>query len=112
MKKILDKSTLQAKLCENPVLVSVEKLQKAVIDITREKVNPQEPYSIIFSVTNVQSSVQMPNITSTKIDPSVKIDIIEKKAEETSTTIGKIGRIDSFVPTTQEQGASQVIMID
>ena len=48
----------------------------------------------------------MPDITSTKIDTSVKIDIVEKKAEETSTPVGKIGHIDSSAPTTQEQGAS------
>ena len=35
LKKNLDKSTLQAKLCENPILVSVEELQKVVIDVTR-----------------------------------------------------------------------------
>ena len=45
LKKILDQSTLQARLCENPVLVSVNELQKAVVEITRDKVNTQEPPS-------------------------------------------------------------------
>ena len=88
-------------------------MQKVVTNITREKLNPQETPSIIHSVTNVQSSVKIPNMTSTKIDTSVKIDIVEKKAEEKGTiTRQQIEHIDSSIPTTQEQGVSQAIMID
>ena len=39
LKKILDLSTLQARLCENLVLVSVDEIQKEVGEITRDKVN-------------------------------------------------------------------------
>ena len=54
LKKILDQSTLQARLCENHVLVSVDELEKAVVDITRDKVNTQEPPSIIPTTTSGQ----------------------------------------------------------
>ena len=46
LKKILDHSILQEGFCENLVLVNVDELQKVVADITREKVNTQEPPSI------------------------------------------------------------------
>ena len=39
VKKILDQSTLQARLCEILVLVNVDELQKVVPNITRDKVN-------------------------------------------------------------------------
>ena len=54
LKKILHRTTLQAQLCTNPILVSVEELQKVVADITRDKVNPQEPSSHIPTVTSGQ----------------------------------------------------------
>ena len=41
IKKVLDQSTWQTRLCENVVLVSVEKYQKRVAENTRDKVNPQ-----------------------------------------------------------------------
>ena len=40
LKTILDQNTLQAQLCNNLVLVSVEELQKEVADLTRAKVDP------------------------------------------------------------------------
>ncbi len=40
LKNILDQSTIQAKLCNNPILVSVEELQKVVTEVTRDTVNP------------------------------------------------------------------------
>ena len=46
LKKILDQSTLQAKLYENLLLVSVEELKKVVIEVTREKVHTQEQGTI------------------------------------------------------------------
>ena len=78
LKKILDQSKLQAKLCNNPILVSVEELQKAVTEVTRDKVNPQEPPSTIPSVTHVKSLIQPLVDTSTKVDTLVKVDTIEK----------------------------------
>ena len=47
LKRILHQTTLQAQLCTNLVLVSVEELQKNVVEITRDKVNSQEPPSHI-----------------------------------------------------------------
>ena len=40
LNKILDQYTQQAKLCTNPVLVSVDELQKEVANSTRDKVHP------------------------------------------------------------------------
>ena len=75
---------MQAQLCASPILVSVEELQKAVAQITQEKVNPQEPPSqtaidtigttrgeeikeqsgqISASVTTAQSPGALPQIT-------------------------------------------------
>lgn len=54
LKKILDQSTLRAQLCRNLVLVSVEELQKVVTKVIRDKVNTQEPPSVIPLVTLVQ----------------------------------------------------------
>ena len=85
MKNILDQSILQARLCENPVLVSVDELQKAVVDITRDKVNPQEPPSVISSITQVQPLIQTTVDKSTNVDTNIKVntsdkvDTIEKK---------------------------------
>ena len=53
LKKILDKSTLQAKLYDNPILVIIDELQKAVTNVTRDKVNLQEPSPVIPLVTQV-----------------------------------------------------------
>ena len=58
LKKILDQSTLQARLCENPILVSVDELQKVVDDITRDKVNTQEPPIFISTTTSAQPLIQ------------------------------------------------------
>ena len=79
MKKILDQSTLQAQLCGNPILVSIDELQKVVTDVARDKVNPQEPPSIIPLVTQVQFLTQTIVDTSTKVDTSIKIDTVEQK---------------------------------
>ena len=73
LKKILDQFTLQAKLCNNHVLISVDKLQKSMTDVARGKVNPQEPPSIIPLVTNIQPLIQMLEATS------IKVDTIENK---------------------------------
>ena len=54
LNKILDQSTQQEKLCTNPVLVSVDELQKVVADTIRDKVNSQELPSIISIATSVQ----------------------------------------------------------
>ena len=53
LKKILDLSTLQAKLWDNPILVSVEEIQKSMTNSTREEVKTQELPTITPQVTNV-----------------------------------------------------------
>ena len=60
LKKILDQSTLQAKLCDNLVLVSVDELQKIVTDSTMKEVNTQRPPTITPQVTNVQPLDKIP----------------------------------------------------
>ena len=54
----------------------------------------------------------MLDITSTKIDTSIKIDIVEKKEEETGIIVGQTGQIDSSIRIAQEKCVSQVIVID
>ena len=49
LSKILDQSTQQACLCTNPVLVSVDELNKAVQNSSKAKVKTQEPSSTFFS---------------------------------------------------------------
>ena len=41
--KILDQSTQAARLCSSPILVSVDELQKSVVDPKEVKVKTQEP---------------------------------------------------------------------
>ena len=41
LKRILHQTTMQSQLCLNPVMVSVEQLQKVVDEITKENVNTQ-----------------------------------------------------------------------
>lgn len=109
LKNFLDESTLQAKLCGNSILVSVDELQKIVTNVTREKVNPQEPPSIIPLVTNLQLLGQILEATS------IKVDTIKKKiAKENDTTIGhkEIGQIDLFAPITQGKIVSQIIVVE
>ena len=79
LKKILDQSTLQARLCENPVLVSVEELQKVVADIARDKVNTQEPPSSTPLATSAQALVQTSKDTSAKVDTTIRVDMAKQK---------------------------------
>ena len=79
MKKILDQSTLQARLCENLVLVSVDELQKVVAKITRDKVNTHEPLSPIPSTTSAQPLIQTSVESSTKVDTIVKVDLVGQR---------------------------------
>ena len=50
LSKILDQSTQQAQLCTNPVLVSVDELQKVVADLKEVKVKTQEPPSTFKTI--------------------------------------------------------------
>lgn len=62
----------------NPVLVSVDELQKVVADIKQDKVNTQEwPYTIPL-VTSDQPLIKTSiDTTPTKVDTSVKVDLVE-----------------------------------
>ena len=91
----------------------MDELQKLVTNVAREKVNPQGPPSIIPPVINVQSLVKILEDTSNKVDTISKIDTVEKSIVETHVATveqQETGQIDLFSPTTQGQGASQVIM--
>ena len=57
-KKIFDQSTLQERLCEHLVLVSMDELKKEIANITREKKNTQEPPIAILIATSAQPLVQ------------------------------------------------------
>ena len=81
LKKILDQSTLQEQLCNKLVLVSVDELQKVVVDITRDKVNIQEPPSIIPTTTSGQPQEQASKDTSPKVDSTVKAVMIEQQKQ-------------------------------
>lgn len=74
LEKILDQSTLQEKLCDNLVLVSVNELQKVVADTSRDKVNPQEPPSSISIATSGQILVLTSQDTLEKVYRLVTID--------------------------------------
>ena len=52
LKKILDQSILKCQLCNNPILVTTDELQKVVVDLTRKKVNTQEPPFSIPTTTS------------------------------------------------------------
>ena len=104
LKKTLDQSTLQEKLCNNPILVSVDELEKVVTDLTRDQVNTQEPPSVISTATSGQHTVQTSIDTSAKVDTTIKVMMIEHKTQTTKErepTKEQIGQMDAFVPTTQ-----------
>ena len=112
LKKILDRSTLQAILCENPVLASVDELQKEVADITRDKVNKQEPPSTILTTTSGQPPVHISVETTAKVDTIVKFVMIEQQTQTLQPTNYQEGKIEVSIPNTQTQGAGQIILID
>ena len=62
-------------------MINIDELQRYLIDVGRENVNPQEPPSIIPSVNNLQSLIQILDITSTNIYTNFKIDSVKKKLE-------------------------------
>ena len=79
LKKILDQSTLYTKLCDNPILVSVDELQKIMTNTKREDVNTQEPPTITHQVTCVQPLDKVPKATLEKVD-IVEVDTLETLA--------------------------------
>ena len=87
-------------------MVSVEELQKVVVEITKEKVNPQEPPSHPPTTISGQSQEQALSDTIAKVD-STKLDTstTEEKAKE------KTRHQNISVTTTQSQGAPPLITI-
>ena len=65
LEKILHQTSLQSELCTNPVLVSVDELQKAIAEITKTRVNTQEPPSQV--ATAEQPTEQAAKETSAKV---------------------------------------------
>ena len=89
LKKILHQTTLQSELCSNPVLVSVEELQKAMEEITKTKVNPQEPPSHVSTSTPDQPTEQAVKETPAKVDASATKDLQGPKDTSVSTAQGR-----------------------
>ena len=106
LKKILHQTTLQSQLCTNLVLVSVEELQKAVAEITKEKVNTQEPPSKTPTVTSGKPQEQQAQDATAKANSTM---IVTKTTEEKDKE--KLGQRDVSTPTTQSQGAPPLITI-
>ena len=104
LKKILDQSRLQAKLCDNPVLVSVDEIHKSMTNTIREELKTQEPPTITPQVTNVKSLDKVSKVTLEKVD-TIGEDKVETQA--TIETQSQIGQLNSSVPPTQVQGAIQ-----
>ena len=103
MKKILDQSTLQARLWENLVLVSVEELQKAIAHITRHKVNTKEPSCAIPLATSAQPLVQIVDDASIMVGTQTSpMWVLEAQIGQTEVSILEI----------QTQGAGQISLID
>ena len=96
---------MQSQLCLNPVIVSVEELQKVVAEITKEKVNTQEPPSQPLLATTDQPKEKEAHEKIAMVDSSV---IVTTTAEK--PTKEKIGQ---DVTTTQSEGAPpQIIIIE
>ena len=68
--------------------MGVDEIQKIVTDTTREQVNTQEPPTITPQVTNVQSSDEILEATSNKVD-TVGKDTME--IQGTTKAQSKIG---------------------
>ena len=89
LSKILDQSTHQAILCTNPVLLSVDVIQKAVANPTRVKVNPQVPPSISKATSTQLLLLPPPPPPITKSYTSG--DTIQVLSAEEGKDIGLIG---------------------
>lgn len=106
LKKILHQITLQAQLCANLVLVSVEELQKVVAMITKEKVNPKDPPSHTKTSTSGQPQEKTTQDESARVDTTVTMtSTTEQEGKK------KKGQQDTSITTTQSQGAPPHITI-
>ena len=83
----------------------MDKLQKLVESIVRDKVNPQEPPSIISTATS--SQLQIPTVISIGIVDTT----IQKPSAAVEEGIEQIGQTITSDPTAQRQGALPKITI-
>ena len=91
-------------------MVSVDELQKAVDDPSRDKVNPQEPPSVSIATSTQILMLPPPSPIVAIVDTSGVGDTIQKLSVEEGkdTTIGPIGQID----IAQSVGTPPLIVID
>ena len=85
-------------------------MKNVVANLTRDKVNTQEPPSIIPAATSVEPIVQTSIDTSFKVDTIVKVMMIENKTqtiEERKPTKEKMGQMDTCASIAKIQGAPQ-----
>ena len=111
---MLDQSTLQAHLRNNPILVSVDELQKFIVDITRDERNTQEPPFVIPTTTSGQPQEQASKDTSPKVDSIVKVVMIEQKTQTTKkqeSINDQTRQTYAFEPSAQIQVAQQITII-
>lgn len=69
-------------MCTSPILVSVEELQRAVVEITKDKLNPQEPPSQSAIATSDQPQEQAVQDTASIVDTSASTLGREKDKEQ------------------------------
>ena len=91
-------------MCTSPVLVSVEELQREVAEITRDKVNPQEPPSQLAIVASDQPQEQSVQDIATIVDTLASTHGGEKAKEQP-------GQIDTSISTAQTLGAPPHITV-
>ena len=100
--KILDQETKQAQLCDNPIVVSVEELQKTVDKVKEGEVKPQEPPQTTYTT---RLSFQ---------PPPLPLRITMEAHQESSRTAGEVIDISvqkvSTPPstTTQEKDKEEI----
>lgn len=82
LKIILDQSKQQAILCKDPVLVSIDELQKLVESTVKDKVSTQEPPSITTTSSQFEIPTSIIDATRQKKSPA-----IEKGTKQTGQTI-------------------------
>ena len=85
LKQILHQTSLQEQLCVNPILVSVEELKKAIANITKEKLNLEEPPSHTQISTSQKSQEQAVSDIIAKFD-STKLDTSTVEEQEKKKT--------------------------
>ena len=94
-------------------MVSVDELQKAVADSIRDKMNPQEPPSVISTATSAQLLMlpsPFPIVDTSGIGDTMQQKPSAKVGKE--ITIGKSRQIATSDPIVQTIGTPQIVVID